>query len=608
MDTAAFAKDFMRTFTEVSDNVSPSFVENVKGIVDSGDFWEAANAIGAYFNEHEVSEEVKRKCVCLIEKIRDFQGKRAQISSQTTTVVFGTSGWRGIIGEDFTVLNVHKVISGIVKMMKEKIFLDFNGYASFEEVQKNGIVVFRDNRYMGDAFMDAAMNELAAEGVKCLLAGECPTGVGSALVCELGAAGSINFTPSHNPMAYAGLKFNPADGGPAGSELTSVIESYANALMQPDAEFTPSDVDYTSLKQDLDAAGMFRTFVETKSKVFDMDKLRTWLGEVRKDLFILVDNMHGSSRGYIERLLGEKLITELAACGSIQFVNTNDDYSFHGVKPEPSAKNQAHLIAMLKESGRNLTLAVALDPDADRIRFADADMDIDMNRFGALAYANLLLKGIDGGVATTVASTDFGLEIAKREGKETFETAVGFKNFREPLKREKSVIAFEESDGISFVGHTLEKCALGGFLAAVDAMATSGKNLSVQFQEIQEKYGYFYPEKAGADVKGVSVEEWQTYKQEVVETLQSMYKKGDSVVVGGKDMDIVDVLTDDGAKVVFADKSWILLRPSGTEPKFRYYYELASESPIDDVDGALKKYREAAAHILEKARAIVDTK
>ncbi len=580
--------------------------------------WEAANLIGACFNAVKVSNVTRTRCVEAITAIREFQGRLARESKVPTTVVFGTSGWREAIGEGFTLENVHKVARGIIAMMKSPEFLTTCGYGDFSQVRAAGVLVFRDNRYMGDAFKAAAMQELAAEGIRIHDAGECPTGVGSALLTELKAAGSINFTPSHNPMEYAGIKFNPADGGPADINLTSLIETHANALMRPEASgqpastassgtssagFSPASADYAPLRSPVDGAKRFTAFVAEKSKVFNLAALRAWLRERASELFIVVDNMHGSSRGYIQDLLGPETMSRLESAGSIRFFNTVDDYSFHGVKPEPNAKNQAALIVELKRSGRRLTLAVALDPDADRIRFGDADLDIDMNRFGAIAFANILRRGLPGGLATTVPSSGFASEIARVEGRNVYETAVGFKNFRAPLAGGQAVMAYEESDGISFTGHTLEKCALAGLLAALDAMSQSGRNLSDLYVGLRARYGYFYPGKGGADVKGVSVEAWQRYKDEVMKVLEGgLVKAGDALQVGPARKTVERVNIADGLKVVFADRSWILLRPSGTEPKFRYYYEVVGETELSDAETLLRYYGETAAALLDSAR------
>ncbi|HKP98467.1 MAG TPA: hypothetical protein VJ385_22240 [Fibrobacteria bacterium] len=565
--------------------------------------WETANLLGACFNANPLPAHVREACEECIARIREFQGKLARESAVPTTVVFGTSGWREAIGEGFTVLNVHKVVRGIIAMMKTPAFLRANGYADFERVKAAGIVVLRDNRFMGDEFMACAMRELAAENVRIHDAGECPTGVGSAILTELKAAGSINFTPSHNPMEYAGIKFNPADGGPADVDLTALIERYANALMRPDAPFEKAAADFRPLRNVVDAASMFTEFVEAKSKVFKLPALRAWLRESARDLFIAVDNMHGSSRGYIQNLLGAETLDALEAAEAIRFYNTGDDHSFHGVKPEPNAGNQAILIAELRKAGRKLNLAVALDPDADRIRFADARLDVDMNRFGAIGYANLLRRGLRGGLATTAPSSGFASEIARKRGEKVFETAVGFKNFRGPLSRGEAIMAYEESDGISFAGHTLEKCALAGFLSALDSMASSGRNLSDLYQDLRREYGWFYPGKGGADVKGVTVEAWQRYKDAVMKALEGgLVREGDRMKVGAQEKVVARTNAADGLKIVFTDRSWILLRPSGTEPKFRYYYEVVGESELADADALLAAYGKAAEEVLDRAR------
>jgi phosphomannomutase len=157
------------------------------------------------------------------------------------------------------------------------------------------------------------------------------------------------------------------------------------------------------------------------------------------------------------------------------------------------------------------------------------------------------------------------------------------------------------------MGHTLEKCALAGFLAALEVMSSTGKNLSAVYRELQKQFGYFYPDKAGTDVKGVSIEDWQEYKKAVVHVLQNgLCEQGDTIPVGEAEMEIMTINTIDGLKLIFTDKSWILLRPSGTEPKFRYYYELAGTAQLPDIQQKLTAYRQAAEMILNKARTLVD--
>jgi phosphomannomutase len=615
MDMQSAKQEFLKHFSEEFAALWPSLPGDWAARIKinfepkgptGANLWEAANLLGACFNSNPLPPPVRAACVKAITRIREFQGRLARESKGTTTVVFGTSGWREAIGEGFTVENVHKVARGIITMMKSPVFLRGNGYADFAQVKEAGVLVLRDNRYMGVEFMEAAMRELAAENIRIHDAGECPTGVGSALLTELKAAGSINFTPSHNPMEYAGIKFNPADGGPADVDLTSLIEEFSNALMQPGAAFTRASADFAPLRRTVDAAGMFTEFVEKKSKVFKLARLRRWLEDNRDDLSLVIDNMHGSSRGYVQRLLGPSTMAALENAGAIRFVNTEEDFSFHGVKPEPNAKNQAGLMEILRDMKRKLSLAVALDPDADRIRFADARVDIDMNRFGAVGYASLLRRGLKGGLATTVPSSGFASEIARKNGQKLFEGPVGFKNFRKPLSSGDYVMAYEESDGVSFAGHTLEKCALAGFLCALEAMAATGKNLSDLYLELRAEFGWFYPGKGGADVKGVTVEAWQRYKDAVMKALENgLVKEGDRIGVGAAEKTVARTNVADGLKIVFTDRSWILLRPSGTEPKFRYYYEVVGEKELPDAEALLSAYGKAASEILERARAMV---
>jgi phosphomannomutase len=571
--------------------------------------WESALTLGNKYNQPNLDDRTRSEIMHLIDTIREHQGHLARISDDPATIVFGTSGWRGRIGEEFTVLNVRRTVRGIIDMMHSDEFLAANGYSSFEDVQNNGIVVFRDNRFMGDEFMAAARSELVSAGIKVYMAGECPTGVGSALVTELGAAGSINFTPSHNPMDYAGIKFNPADGGPAAKELTSLIEVHANGYMKPDSNFAPARPEnqaISNLAEKIDAKQMYTAYLE-KTKTFDLERIRTWLLANKDNFQLVVDFMHGSSRGYVEAVLGKDVVEQLVTSGSLVFLNTNDDPSFHGIKPEPSPSNQRPIIERLAASRRKLTLGVFMDPDADRIRFADAKMDIPMNLFGAIAFADAMEGNAEGGIATTVASSSFALEIARQNNRPVFETAVGFKFFRPHLTSGEALVGFEESDGISFGGHTLEKDAIAGFLAALTAMVRSNSNLSDQYAALQERYGYFYPRRSGVDVKGVTTEAWQAYKKAVLDVLTGgLVKVGDTIEIGGTKKKVTDVITKDGLKVVFNDRSWLLMRPSGTEPKFRIYIEPVNDKPIENIDEIAAAYEQAGADLLAHARSKVD--
>ena len=603
MEKEQFRKKIEPKISEL--DIKPEILRQIQTFMKSGHFWEVANILGQYYNREQVTEDFIVKCREIISEIRDFKGQLFMTVKSPTLVVFGTSGWRGVIGEDYTLYNIHKVLRAIIELLKTDTYLEFNGFKSFAEVQSAGILIQRDNRFMGDHLLEAARKELTTAGIKVYDAGECPTGVGSALVKEMKMAGSCNFTPSHNPMEYAGIKFNPADGGGSEKNLTSIIEEKANKLMG-ESSFSPVDSVNEELLEKIDGGTFFKKFIEEKSLVFDLLKIRNWLLKNKEDFYLVIDYMHGSSRGYVEALIGEDIFNELRKSKAILELNKNDDFSFHGLKPEPSAFNQKPLMQILQKNKRKYSLALAMDPDADRIRFSDSMMDVEMNSFAAIAYYNQLFKGLEGGVVSSAPSSDFVLKIAKDNNQPVVETAVGFKNFRQAFGSGNILMGFEESDGISFKGHTLEKCAMAGFLAALDALSLRDKNLSEQFLELQKKYGFYYPGRAGADVKGVSVEEWQNYKKAVVDVLQNkMFSKGQVLDFNGVSKQIEDINTIDGVKIILDDGSWILLRPSGTEPKFRYYYEITSEKALENPKEELDKYHQKAQELLKQARELV---
>ncbi|MDR2431856.1 MAG: phosphomannomutase [Candidatus Margulisbacteria bacterium] len=554
--------------------------------------WQLALKLGELQNRARDTAQ-KNACRNIITYIREAMGGCARTSVKPAAVEFGTSGWRGRIGVDFTVHNAHKVVRAILDTMRSRVFLETNGYQSFAEVQRRGIVIFRDNRYLGAEFMAAAIAELNAAGVRAYDAGECPTGAGSAAVTELKAAGSLNFTPSHNPMDAAGLKFNPADGGPADKGITNIIQARANDYMRAEL-FKPADGKQQAEK--IDPAAIYLNFL-SKSQIIDLAGLKQKLLARRGDLTILVDNMHGASRGFIEKILGAELLSNL----DITFLHTADDYSFHGVKPEPSAANQKPLIDILKRSAKPLRLAAALDPDADRIRFADANLDIDMNMFAAIALDYAVKRGLTQGVVTSVASSGFAANIARQNNLPAAATAVGFKNFRTALTQGTAAVAFEESDGISFRGHTLEKDGIIGFLVALGAMLDSNANLSQIFAGLQKKYGYYYPGKGGQTITGITVQKWQEFRLKVQKHIQDNYQPGAKIFIGRTAKRITRILLDDGVKFIFEDDSWIMLRASGTETKFRYYYETTGKGNIILLDA----YQKTAGDILQKALAAV---
>jgi len=496
--------------------------------------------------------------------------KFARENTNPTHIVFGTSGWRGETGSDFTFHNVRVVTTALIEMFKSNdgSVMQAMGVSGFEEIKERGVIVGHDNRFLGPEFAMEVIGLLQKEGIRTWYAGEAPTPEFSAGIEMVHAACSVNLTPSHNPANYSGFKFNPSDGGPAGTEITTRIEEIANRMMSTSPFVKPIKPEKG---EEIDLTGLYIQFIKER-KTLDIEKTRDFVN--RGNCIICVDNVHGSTRGRIERILGE--------CKNITYLRTENDFLFGGIAPEPSEKNMQGVEKVLKESKDRFKLGVVMDPDGDRIRYADGSMQIPMNYFGAMAFHFLHVhKKIPGVVAKSVGTSNFVNAIAEKLGVPVKETKVGFKNFRPYMLKtssamggERAIVAFEESDGISAYNHVLEKDALFGLLLAVEMMAVTGKNLSEYLKDLMDEFGYYYPDRSGISVDPTLVGEPLIKKISVIE---ERYKKGTVVPMGKSSRTVKNVITEDGIKLVFDDGSWLMIRPSGTEPKVRFYIEARTE-------------------------------
>lgn len=507
----------------------------------------------------------------------------AKNNNSPSWIVFGTSGWRGEIGTDFTFNNLRVVTSSIVQLFKnaEKPVMQAIGVRDFEDVKKRGIIVGHDNRFLGSDFAMEVIGILQKEGIRTWYAGEAATPEFSAGIEMLNAACSINLTPSHNPANYGGFKFNPSDGGPAGPEITKQIEVIANEIMKRHPVLAPV---MPQKIEKLDLTELYIKYI-TQRQTLNIEKIKDFIN--KEDCLICIDNVHGSTRGRIQRILGES--------HKIKYLRTNDDYLFGGKAPEPSESNMANVMDVLRQSNARFRAGFILDPDGDRIRFADGNIQIPMNYFGAMAFHFLYIhKGVRGVVVKSVGTSNLVNAIASRFSVPVIETRVGFKNFRPYMiatSEQRAIVAFEESDGISAYNHTLEKDAIFGLLLALEMMSVTGKNLGDYLDELMQEYGYYYPDRSGISVERFLAGEPLVRKLGI---LAEKYKKGATLNIGRSERIIKEVINVDGLKLVFDDDSWLMIRPSGTEPKVRFYIEARTEEGKKAVfDAAEKMTKEA---------------
>lgn len=511
-------------------------------------------------NYHFWQEGIDRVYKLLEEEIRTNPNRPCK------PVKFGTSGWRGLLGKELFATSVAQVTLAITElydgMENDQKLKDALGVSTPAEARARGCVLGYDNRFGGEILAEAVAGVLTGQGFTVHYAGESTTGVLSAALLELQAAFSINLTPSHNPLEYGGFKFNAADGGPAAPIITDQITTRANEIIK-DVRL-PTNPPRPELRKPCDALALWLNFVKRGSPRHGLDHekiIARFFGDLR--LVMVIDAVHGASRVHLQRLFANQTGNRLI------FLRDTSDPTFGGIAPEPSAENLRPVRQILAGRPEPLKLGMIIDPDADRIRFTDGENDIDMNRFGAAAYHYLHeRKGRRGPVAKSVATSNFANAVAKGLDEEVFESRVGFKEFKPVFGR--ALVMFEESDGISIIGHTPEKDAYIGLLLALDMVMSTGKNLSDYLTEIEKRFGTYYPGRSSITVS-LQGEPLLT----ALGTL-AQYRINSSITVGGREKKIAEVLDIDGHKIIFDDGSWLLIRPSGTEPKVRFYVEARS--------------------------------
>lgn len=500
-------------------------------------------------------------------------------------VKFGTSGWRGILGKDIFCKSVAQVTMAIVEMYRSmednKSLLGSLGVENFIEVQQKGCVVGFDNRFGGEILGKTVVSVLDQAGIKVYYAGESTTGALSAAVIQLHAAFSINLTPSHNPLEYGGFKFNAADGGPAAAEVTNFITTAANRIITEDKfpsflQNLPESIqEMSNTVEKIDSLNLWKQLVIANQGLhgLEYEQIIKRFHDCN-DFVVAIDSVHGASRLHVDELFLQ------ADVPTLLHLRGDKDVTFGGVAPEPSSKNLKHVVDVLKNRNEKLKLGAIIDPDGDRIRFTDGTVEISMNQFGAMAYYFLHeVKKKSGMVAKTVATSNLANALAQGFNEKIFEPKVGFKEFKPVIG--KALVFFEESDGISIIGHTPEKDAYIGLLLAIDMVLTTGKNLGEYLDEIESIYGSYYPERDGVEVS--------LQGEELLNTLSILekYKVGDFVIIGDEKKTIVEVIGIDGRKMIFDDGSWLMIRPSGTEPKVRFYVESRSaDGTVKLVDAA----------------------
>ena len=463
-------------------------------------------------------------------------------------IKFGTSGWRDIFGEGFTFPKVRRLTQAIVDHLKAR------GNA------EAGVVVASDYRFLAERLVDDACRVLVANDVPAFRADFAPTPAISWEILERKAAGSINFTASHNPHEYNGLKYNPDWGGPALPEDTNDIVERANA---PGAAARVKLVSRESLADHplLHVVDVAPSYLAQLCKLIDFDAIKT--------LKIACDPMFGAGRGFLDRSLRENGVSPLV-------LHDHRDVLFGGGSPDPLPEQLVELSRAVKTGG--LDVGIATDGDADRFGIIDDDGSFILpNYILALLFDYLVTeRGFEGGAARSVSTTHLVDFVGRYHDREVEEVPVGFKYIGRALAEDRIAIGGEESGGLSIRGHVPEKDGVLACLLACELRARRGKSFREMLAELRDRVGTLHSSRVNLPF---AQEKRTAVKARFAETPTEF---------AGRNVERVD--STDGLKLYLEGDAWLLVRLSGTGPLIRIYAEAPTIEEVEVLTAAGERF------------------
>jgi len=466
-----------------------------------------------------------------------------------TQIKFGTSGWRAVMAEEFTFANVHRAVHGIAR------------YVSSQKSNGAKVIVGRDPRFLGETFCAMAADFLSSYGITPLVIAEpAPTPTISYAVIQSKADGAINFTASHNPPEYNGIKFSTPDGAPALPEVTQAIERDIAAF-----DANPQTPHTTKAEVQSQSIDPRRMYLSRLREIVDLNVIK------KAGVKIAFDPMWGAARGYSDAILREAGVT-------VATVHDTRDVLFGGHAPEPDDRLLEDLRCKMREMGAGIGIGIATDGDADRFGIVDEDGTfLQPNYIIALLFDYLVeTRGWRNGVGKSVATTNLINALAEKHKIELYETPVGFKYIGELIKQDKILIGGEESAGLSIRKHVPEKDGVLAGLLCCEMVARRGASLGKQLANLFAEVGSFYP-----------LRENFRLTPEVKEKFTEKLRRDPSEFYGIK---VANAVRTDGLKLVLADGSWVCYRLSGTEPVVRVYSEARSREGLAKLSAAAKAW------------------
>ena len=469
-------------------------------------------------------------------------------SNELDKIKFGTDGWRGIIGFDFNLSNLSRVVVASCQELY---------YQYFEETNSKKILIGYDRRFMANVFAKEIASFVKGAGFEPILStSDVPTPSCSLYAKKFMFLGCLVITASHNPYNWLGLKIKSFKGCSVDESFTKEVEKrllLGNSIERLEGAYEKVDIKKFHLDQ-------------IKSN-FNVDFIVNHLKEMNLQIF--VDSMHGSAANCISQIFEDydsKIVTEIRA---------DYDPLFGGNPPEPLLKYLKNLTEILIRNSKKgiKTLGIIFDGDGDRIAVID-----EKGRFCStqallpffISYLGEKNKNLYP-VLKTVSGSDIISNIAKNQNREVVELPVGFKYIAKKMINEKIFIGGEESGGVGFGDFMPERDALYAAMILLNGIAEKSKYLSESLDEIQEKFGPSFYRRI--DIKFPNQSEKEILEKFINNNIPSK-------ICGHK---IISMSNIDGIKLRLDNNFWLLFRFSGTEPLLRLYCEASSEHNLNEV-------------------------
>lgn len=470
-------------------------------------------------------------------------------------IKFGTDGWRAVMAREFTFDNVALVAQAIANYLKQQ------GDA------QRGVVIGYDARLLSDLFAQTVADVLTANDIPALVTErDTPTPVTVYTIRARGLAGAVMLTASHNPPQYNGIKFIPPECHPALPETTQAIEEQIAYCQQ-----NPDSIQHNSkphLKTRIDPRPDYFAHLSQLLDTTALAKLK-----------VVFDPLYATGRGYVDGFL-----REIGA--QVETIKGERNPAFGGALPDPNPQNLRQLGERVCQTGAHIGLAT--DGDADRFGVVDADGEmISANQVIVLTLWYLLQKQKpqQGHAVRTVATTHQIDALARAYGHiEVHETPVGFKWVGSVMARTGALVGGEESGGLSIIGHIPEKDGILADLLMAEMVAREGVTLKQALEHVARQTGRFYNVRLDLHVDDAT-------KQGLLRQLRE--SPIDSL--GG--LKVVGVNSLDGVKLLLEREAWVLVRPSGTEPLIRCYFEAREEATLNSLQQAMRELVHAASPV-----------